>query len=137
MMSIIAADAGEAGRERVIPVADMPWLADDFAGFSRWLKANPQALMRELPVVQLPVPRGLDHAGKVAWVDEVAASWGVEAADAEKAADGMSGRRAEKRFGSFLVVAQVGHPDRTYSGLRERAAAHGIRASRQGSPVAA
>lgn len=124
MMSISAADTEEAGRERVIPVRDLPGLAGDIAEFAVWLKARPQALMRELPAVQLPVPRGLDHAGKVAWVDEVARSWGVEAADAEKTADGLAGRRAEKRFGSFLVVAQVGHPDRTYSGHRDRAAAY-------------
>lgn len=115
-MSNTADEVTEAMRRR----------ADLLAGLEAlhaWLRALPvtRASAAAIPgrvTNQLPVPDGLDHEQKLAWLEHVAAAWGTVTFP-----DGTGGRRAEKRFGPVWVVASVADPDRGVFGHRARAAA--------------
>jgi hypothetical protein len=73
---------------------------------------------------QLPIPDGLTHEGKRAWLEEVAAEWQTEILP-----DGMGGHWTEMSFGAVRLVASVAYPNRGVRDYEARAAAHALRSS--------
>jgi hypothetical protein len=116
-MTIITDETAGAARSRTDLIAGFNGLIDEIA--VRGADYFPQ-----LVSIQLPVPPGLGHEGKRAWLDRVAAQWG-----AEILFDGMGGEWAEKSFGAVRLVASVANPDRGVLGYEARATAHGLRSS--------
>jgi hypothetical protein len=115
-MTAITDEAEGAGRSRAALLAGLHNLIDA-------LPAMDEAGIPDRLSFQLPVPDGLDHEQKLAWVDRVAAAWGV------RPVDNTMGRHAEKAFGGVRLTASVGRPDRGFSDLQARAAAHALRSS--------
>jgi hypothetical protein len=102
-------------------------MAADFRAAETWMSCDLNALIPDEAVIPFPVPRGLDHDQKLAWLERVAASWRTVTVP-----DGAGGRKAEKRFGKLAFTAGVGHPDASVAGYAARA-----RSARPESPAAA
>jgi predicted nucleotidyltransferase len=116
-MSIGTDEADGIGRRRAALLADLHDLIDAFAVMD-------EAGLPETVTIQLPVPDGLGHEGKHAWLERVARAWRVEILP-----DGMGGQYAEKRFGAVRLVASAACPARGVFDYKARAAAHALRSS--------
>ena len=105
-------------------------LIADLADLAALLKAAGDTAAAGIPAtIQYPVPDGLDHDQKLAWLEQVAEGW-----QTETCTDGMGGRKAEKQLRVLRLTAGVAHPDCSVSGYKARAAA---RAANTGSRAAA
>jgi hypothetical protein len=113
-MSIVTDEADGGGRRRARALAALHELTDKIA------VAGPDGIPAvedgEPLAFQLRVPGGLDDEGRRAWVDQVAAAWGVRAVDSDL------GRSAEWRSltGDARLTASVADSDRTVSGHKAR-----------------
>jgi hypothetical protein len=100
-----------AARRRASLLASLHQLTDYIS------TAAPDGIPGMPMTFQLPVPDGLDHEGRLAWLERTAAAWGVPTAG------NAMGRHARKRFGDLLLTASVADPDRSVSGHKTRFAA--------------
>lgn len=117
-MTVITDETAGAARSRTDLIAGFNSLIDHIA-------VNGADHFPPLVTIQFPVPGGLGHAQKLAWLEGVAAEW-----DAEVVPDGMGGRYAEKRCGvAVRLLASVASPDRGVFDYQARAAAHSPRTS--------
>jgi hypothetical protein len=116
-MTIITDETAGAARSRAGLIADLHHLIDAVAVMG-------EAGIPETVTIQLAVPDGLGHEGRLAWLGRVAAAWQTEILP-----DGMGGRYAQMRSGSVRLVASVASPSRGVFDYEARAAAHAMRSS--------
>lgn len=108
-MSIATDYAAEAGRRRASLLASVQELSD----------LGPDTIDDGPLTHQLRAPHGLDHEGRLAWLDAKAAAWGV------RPVNNAMGRHAEWRApsGGLRLLASVADTDRSVSGHKDRFAA--------------
>lgn len=77
-------------------------LAQDLADAAAWIACDLGAVIPPDMTIQVPVPHGLDHAGKRDWLAMVARSWKTEVRP-----DGQGGEIAVRQFGHLRFTASV------------------------------
>lgn len=118
-MSITAVTAGSIRPGEAATLADRRAdLAQDLVDFAAWAVVHLDAEIPDQLTYQMPVPPGLDHEGRRAWLRRVARSW-----PSGMIPDGHGGETAEKRVGRVRLVVSVAASDTTTSGFLGQMAA--------------